>query len=112
MIVKYVPSAISLTAAFVARLASSNLPCGDFIDVEQSMMIASTRSGGLSTTISLPTRDADDGIDRPGSFGEIGIVVDVDSNTRDALLLSRTHEDPPIGITATVMLSWPPALNA
>ena len=104
-IVKYVPSAISLTAALVARFASSNLPCGDFIDVEQSMMMASTRSGGLSATISLPTAIADDGVDRAGSFGEIGVVVDVDSDARDALLLSGTHGGPPIGITATVMLS-------
>lgn len=38
------PSTSSPIAAAVARLASSNLAAGERMDVEQSMMIASTRS--------------------------------------------------------------------
>ena len=56
------------------------------------MMIASTRSGGLSTDHLASDGDADDGIDRPGALGEIGVVVDVDSDAGNALLLSGTHE--------------------
>ena len=71
-------------AAAVARFAASNFSIGDCIDVEQSMMMASTRSvvrqaGGRRDIVS--GGDADDRVDRAGSLGEIGIVVDIN---RDA----------------------------
>src|SRR5262249_56013245 len=53
--------------------------------------------------------DADDRVDPTAALGEVGIVIDVNGN---ALLFSRTHDAPSIGITAMVMLSWPPASNA
>src|SRR5258705_3324076 len=45
-IVKWVPSTSSSMAAAVARFAASNLSIGACIEVEQSMMMASTRSVG------------------------------------------------------------------
>ena len=76
------------------------------------MMMASTRSGGLSRDHVASDGDADDRVDRAGSLGEVGVVVDVDGDAGNALLFSRTHGSPPIGITTTVMLSWPPARSA
>ena len=69
-------------AAAVARLAASNLPIGDCIEVEQSMMMASSRSfvRGHRRSHVVPRGDADDRVDRPGPLGEIGIVVDVNGN--------------------------------
>ena len=74
-------------AAAVARFAASNLAIGDCIEVEQSMMMASTRSpvAAATATTRSPAVDADDRVDRPAALGEIGIVVDVD---RNALLFS------------------------
>ncbi len=110
MIVKYVPSAISLIAAAVARLASSNLLRGDSIEDEQSMMMASTRSGGADASRGvISDRDAHDRVDRSGPVREVRIVINLD---RNALLFSGTHCVSPIGMMTTVMLSWPPALSA
>ena len=73
-------------AAAVARFAASNLVTGDCIDVEQSMMMASTRSAGVSHRRDIVCGvDADDRIDRPAALGEVWVVVYVDGN---ALLFS------------------------
>ena len=80
---KYVPSLSSSMAATVARFAPSNLPAGFSIDVEQSMMMASSALVGAAADRDVaPDGDADDRVDRAGSLGEVGIVVDVN---RDAL---------------------------
>ena len=76
------------------------------------MMMASTRSGGVVGDHVAADGDADDRVDGPCTLGEVGVVVDVDGDARNVLLLSRTHEVPPIGMTTTVMLSWPPAAKA
>ena len=86
-IVKYVPSTSSLMAAAVARFAASNFSNGDCIEVEQSMMMASTRSRGAASPDSrrdiISGGDADDRVDRPGSLGEIGIVVDINGDAEN-----------------------------
>ena len=56
--------------------------------------------------------DRHDGVHRAVTLGEVRVVVDVHADVRNAVLFGGTHECPPIGITATVMLSWPPALSA
>ena len=65
-----------MIAAAVARFAASNFSIGACIEVEQSMMMASTRSGA-EVFAATSGGDADDRVDRAAALGEIGIVVDV-----------------------------------